>query len=385
MKIATNITRSNVGGITVSNINFLNSIHDTGKGVVAFELVSARCLKGATAFSHFSSEWFEHNIINIFDKPIFRVIEKVKNIKELELEYRPIIDLIKKNLKESGANVAFLNGTYYIPWLISIAASELKIPIVLRYAGVYSREMDKFDIAPATKKMFLEIEGSFQKTASYFIFPSTLCREEVKKQLLDDKQKEKMLKRSFVIPNPVNIPKGIKLAPNRERKIAAIGRWDPIKNFSAFFAIHKILLKEKWPHQAKFVTVGGKIPSLPKTIDRLKSVPHGKIYEFYASQGLIISPSTFETFGNVPMEAICLGVPVLINKNMGCADVLKRVGLSEMVMSFDDLRAVAQRAKILCGSKIPEVKIKAIRKILNPENINKRIMSVLRRAVKNKK
>lgn len=101
MKIATNITRSNVGGITVSNINFLNSIQGVGKGVVAFELVSARCLKGATAFSHFSPEWFEHNIINIFDKPIFRVIEKVKNIKELELEYRPIIDLIKKNLKKA--------------------------------------------------------------------------------------------------------------------------------------------------------------------------------------------------------------------------------------------------------------------------------------------
>lgn len=382
MKIATNITRSNVGGISVSNINFLNHIHKTGEGVVAFELVSGRHFKGTTAFSHFSQEWFDHNIINVFDKPIFKAIKKAKNIKDLTHEYGGIIKVIKRILKKNEVDVVLLNGTYYIPWLISIAAHELKIPMVLRYAGVYSLEMDMFDIPKKEKKLFFEIEKSFLKRVKFFIFPSTLCREAAKKQLKISGKAIINNKNNFIISNPVNVPRGLKISSASERKIAAVGRWDYIKNFPAFFKLHKELLKENWKHEATFVTAGGKIPGLPKTIKRLKSVPYSEIFKFYAQQGLIVSPSHFETFGNVPMEAVCLGVPVLVNENMGCVDVLKKAGLSEMVMPFADIRKVAERAKDIYGKKIPLAKINYIKKMLSPEKINKEILSVLKKAVK---
>jgi glycosyltransferase involved in cell wall biosynthesis len=385
MKIATNITRSNVGGITVSNINFLNSIHNSGKGVVAIELVSARHFKGASAFRHFSPEWFDHNIVNVLDRPIFKAVAAAKNVKDLEREYRPVIKTIAKILKDSGVDVVFLNGTYYIPWLISIAAKGLGLPIVLRYAGVYSREMEKFSLPPEAKKVFLEIERSFIKRADHFVFPSSLCRREVESQFSSKGERDKLEKNSSIIPNSVNLPKHIKLEPGRDRRIAAVGRWDPIKNFPTFFKLHRLLLKDGWDHDARFVTVGGKIPGLPKTVKRLKSLPHGRIYEFYASQGLIVSPSHFETFGNVPMEAVAMGVPVLVNENMGCVDVLRKAGLAEMAMPFDDLKAVAERVKELCGRPIPKAKTDIVKRLLSPENINKRLLSVLKKAARHKK
>lgn len=373
MKIATNVTRDYLGGITISNINFLNSLHGKGKGIVGIELNAKRYMQGATAFWHLSPEWFGHNIINIHDIPLKKAIYRSKNLKDLEREYRPIIKIIKDILSKEKPDVVFLNGTYYIPWLISVAAYELDIPIVLRYAGVYSKETE--NEKPKAKKFFSDIEKSFQKRASYFIFPSHLCKEVVEKEIA-----KKEIKKAFVIPNPVTAPVVDNSPKSVERRIAAVGRWDTIKNFKDFFEIHKILKKEGWKHEASFVTGGSEIKSMPKTINRFASMTHDELIKFYSSQGLIISPSIFETFGNVPMEAACMGIPVLVSDNMGCAEILKMAGLENMVMSFSDLKKVAQRAKELCGQQIMPKQINNLRKFLNPQVINAEVASILREA-----
>lgn len=376
MRIATNVTREYMGGITISNINFLNSLHGQGGSVIGLELNAKRYIQGATAFWHFPPEWFEHNIINIHDMPIQKAIYSSVNLKDLEKKYWPVIEIIKDVLKKDKPDIVFLNGTYYIPWLISIAAYELKIPIVLRYAGVYSKETEKSK--PKARKFFSEIEKSFQKRVSYFIFPSHLCRDLVEKEVAKRK-----IKKSFIIPNPVRIPSSMNaIQRSVERRIAAVGRWDGIKNFGAFFEIHKILNKDGWKHEASFVTSDAKIKSMPKTINRLAPMTHDGLFRFYSSQGLIISPSLFETFGNVPMEAACLGIPVLVSDNMGCAEVLKMAGLENMVISFSDLNKVAKRAKELCGQQIMPKQINNLRKILDPNVINDEVLAVLKEAAK---
>jgi glycogen synthase len=79
---------------------------------------------------------------------------------------------------------------------------------------------------------------------------------------------------------------------------------------------------------------------------------HNELLRFYSAQGLIICPSLFETFGNVPMEAVCMGIPMLVSENMGYADILKMSGLDNMLMSFDDPKKIAIRVKELCGQQI---------------------------------
>ncbi len=376
MKIATNVTREYLGGITRSNVNFMDSLNGRGRGVIGIELNGRRYMQGPTIFRHFHPDWFKHHIVNIHDIPINKAINSSKNLKDLEKKYRPIIKIIKEILIKDKPDVVFLNGTYYIPWLISIAAFELKIPIVLRYAGVYSKETESFK--PKARKFFNEIEKSFQKRVSHFIFPSRLCMDVVEKEIV-----KKQIKNAFIIPNSFKVPESKSVFNSVDRRIAAVGRWDKIKNFKSFFDIHNTLKKEGWAHEASFVTGDSKIKNIPKTINRFTSMTHDELLKFYSSQGLIICPSLFETFGNVPMEAVCMGIPVLVSENMGCAEVLKTAGLSNMVMSFNNPKDVSKRVKELCGQQILPRQINNLRKILDPKAINAKIMSILRDAINN--
>lgn len=371
MKIATNVTREYLGGISRSNINFIDSLSGKNEEIIGIELNSRRYMQGPIIFRHLCPSWFNHHIVNIHDIPIKEMIESSKNLKDLEKKYRPIIKIIKEIFKKDKPNVLFLNGTYYIPWIISIAAHELKIPIVLRYAGVYSKETENFK--PKARKLFSEIEKSFQKRVSHFIFPSRLCLDVVEKEIL-----KKEVKNVSIIPNSFKISEDKLVFKSVERRIAAVGRWDKIKNFRSFFKVHDILKKEGWIHEAFFVTGNSKIKNMPKTINRFSSMTHDELLKFYASQGLIVCPSTFETFGNVPVEAVCMGIPVLIGDNMGCAEVLKMSGLSNMVMSFKDPKKVSERVKELCGQQILPKQINNLRKILDSKAINAEIMSILR-------
>ncbi len=223
------------------------------------------------------------------------------------------------------------------------------------------------------RKFFNEIEKSFQKTVSYFIFPSRLCQTVVEKEVI-----KKKIKRSSIVPNPINLPANDSTLWTTERRIAAVGRWDRIKNFETFFKIHKKLLKSDWHHEASFVTGEAKIKNMPKSINRLSSMNHEEITKFYSAQGLIICPSHFETFGNVPIEAACMGVPVLVSENMGCAEILKNAGLGNMIISFDDMDKVVERVKSLCGQQILPKQINNLRKVLDAQVINAEINSILR-------
>lgn len=84
MKIATNVTREYLGGITRSNVNFMDSLNGRGKGVIGIELNSRRYMQGPTIFRHFHPDWFKHHIINIHDISINKAINSSKNIKDLE-------------------------------------------------------------------------------------------------------------------------------------------------------------------------------------------------------------------------------------------------------------------------------------------------------------
>jgi glycosyltransferase involved in cell wall biosynthesis len=376
MRIAMNVTREFLGGITTSNINLLSFLNGKGRGVIGIELNARRHIRGATAFWHLSPDWFEQHIINIHDMQIMENVRKCKNIKDLEKRYRPIINMVKKIMDREMPDVVLLNGTYFMPWIVSIAAHELQIPIVLRYAGVLSRETAH--MTPKPRKIFLDMEKSFQKRTYSYIFPSHLVKDVVEKEVYQSK-----LKHYFVIPNPVNIPSDFS-APSRsvERRIAAVGRWDHIKNFQAYFEIHKILKKQKWNHAATFVTRAEKIKGIPKTIDRLAPMTPQGLWRFYTTQGLIISPSRFETFGNVAMEAAWLSIPVLVSDQMGCAEILKIAGLEKMVMPFDDLKAVSVRVKELCGQYILPKQLNNLRSQLDPQTINEQIYGVLREAAR---
>lgn len=373
MKIAINLTRDNVGGITSSNLNLVNYLYKLDYEFIGLELTSRIYMKGPALFRHFNPEIFDHHIINIHHLPLMDVLKHSKKLGDTQNAYREAIKIIRGILNETRPNAILLSGTYYMPWLISIAAKKENIPVALWYSGVLSKETEHYP--DKIKKLFQSMEKSVVKNSTQIIFPSRLCKKTVEELVVKSK-----IRNSYVIPNPVasifTDPSAVDASI--ERRIAAVGRYSKIKNFNKFFELHRELQKRKWQHTASFVTnPNADLKKMPKTIETLPSMTAEGLKKFYLSQGLIVCPSIFETFGNVPMEAACLGIPVLVSDAMGCAEVLEKVGLSNMVISFDDIGKVSDRVQELCGQSILPKQLNVLKKILDNNFVSEEIRAVL--------
>ena len=245
--------------------------------------------------------------------------------------------------------------------------------MVLWYSGVLAKETEQY--SPKFRRMFLWIEKEIVKNASKIIFPSELCKKTVEELVT-----KKKIKNGHVIPNPMAsiFTDPSVVDESEDRTIAGVGRYSKVKNFDVFFQLHLELQKRKWRHTASFVTnPDANLEHMPKSIMRLPSMKSPELKNFYLKQGLVICPSVFETFGNVPMEAACLGIPVLVNETMGCAEVLRKVGLENMVISFDDISKVADRVEQLCDQSILPKQLNALKKILDTNVVSEQIRLVL--------
>jgi glycosyltransferase involved in cell wall biosynthesis len=373
MKIAINLTRESVGGITSSNLNLINYLYRNDYEFAGIELNSRTYLKGAAVFRHLDPDLFDHNIININQLPLLEILSRSKNLNDVKNAFAETIKIARKIIKQSKPDVILLSGTYYIPWILSMAAKKEKIPVVLWYSGVLVKETE--DMSEKNRAIMLEMEKSINKNASKIIFPSLLCKKTVEKEVV-----KTSIDNSYIIPNPVSniFVDPVALDTSIERRISAVGRYVKIKNFDMFFKIHKELKKRKWRHTASFVTsLGADLKKMPKTIETLPPMTAEGLKKFYLSQGLVICPSIFETFGNVPMEAVCLGIPVLVSDKMGCAEILKKVGLENMVISFDDIKKVTDRVQQLCGQSILPRQINALKSILDSNFICEEVRAVI--------
>ncbi len=373
MKVAINLTREKVGGITSSNINLINYLYKLNYEFTGIEMVSRVHTEGPALFRSFSPEIFDHHIISIHHLPLQRILRRSNSLQDIVKAYREPIKIMRSILRKNRPDVVLLNGTYYLPWLISIAAKKEKIPVVLWYAGVLAKETEHYK--PKLRKMFLGIEKAIVKNAFSLVFPSELCKKTVENLVVKRK-----ITNGHVVPNPMAsiFTDPSVVDESEDRTIAAVGRYSKIKNFDVFFQLHQELKKRNWRHTASFVTnPDADLATIPKSIVRLPSMKADELKRFYLKQGLIICPSTFETFGNVPMEAACLGVPVLVNENMGCAEILRKVGLSNMVISFDDISKVADRVEQLCDQEILPKQLNELKKLLDTSFVSEEIRLVL--------
>ena len=373
MKIAINLTREKVGGITSSNINLINYLYKLNYEFTGVELISRVHMEGPAIFRSFAPEIFDHHIISIHHLPLKNILRRSNSLQEVKKAYLEPIRIIRKILRENRPDVVLLSGTYYLPWLISIAAKAEKIPIVLWYSGVLTKEVE--DQPTKIRRIFLWVERAIINNASKIIFPSELCKKTVEELVTKRK-----IKNGQIIPNPMAsiFTDPAVVDDSEDRTIAAIGRYSKIKNFDKFFDLEVELQKRNWRHSATFVTnPDANLEKMPKSIKLLPSMKPEELKKFYLKQGLIICPSEFETFGNVPMEAACLGVPVLVNETMGCAEILRKVGLENMVISFDDISKVANRVEQLCDQEILPKQLNELKQLLDTNSVSEGIRLVL--------
>jgi len=68
-----------------------------------------------------------------------------------------------------------------------------------------------------------------------------------------------------------------------------------------------------WRRYAELAGVAGRVRFPPRRAD---------IVSYYAAADAVVAPSFYEPFGMVPLEAVACGVPVIITRQMGVAEVL---------------------------------------------------------------
>lgn len=376
MKIATNVHQDAFGGITISNLALFDWLEDKDVTIVGVEYVNARHFLGAFIFRHYLPSFFRHHIINGIDIMPNYSWETIRNPRK---QWGILIETTKEILRNEAPDIVLINGTYSFPWILAQAAHELGIPIVLRYAGILQKEITNKGYF--VRKRLLVYERWIGSVAHAIIFPSTLCRKVVEREILCHP-----VKSGVVIPNPVTLKEVPRAHPKRKARyiIAAIGRWTAIKNFQAFLALHTSLQSEKWPHRAIMVTsYWDEKFGIPETIERRSSMSQEDLRAFYRSIDLLVVPSHFETFCNVAAEALVHGCSVLVSENVGIADVLRKSGLSRMIIpSFDDPAVVVAAVKRLAQAPLTKKEQRSIASILNPQGIHEDIIDVLERVLR---
>lgn len=376
MKIATNVHRDAFGGITISNLALFDWLEGGEDTIVGIEYMVTRRSQGAIIFRRYEPSFFSHHIITALDILERYPWEKVWGPRQLRKRWNTLVESTKEVLRKEAPDVVLINGTYFAPWILTQAAEELGIPIVLRYAGVLQQEISHKPFL--TRQRLLVYERSIAASADEIIFPSTLCREVVEKTIMGEK-----IDYGTVIPNPVN--PGV-WAAHRSRgryTIAAVGRWTSIKNFPAFTAFHNELLRTRWPHRAILVTSRRAPDSdMPETIERKDSMSHEELLKFYRSIDLLVVPSYFETFCNVAAEAVVLGTTVLVSEHVGFSEILRKAGLGRMVIpSFDDPAVVARAVRRLAKTRVTKAERDAVAALLDPQRVHDGILKVLKRVI----
>ncbi len=255
----------------------------------------------------------------------------VDSIDGFKKRVSPLIAGIEKIIKEEKIDLSVSQGTYFLPWCGLQAALETRVPIIEKYAGVlFLEENYKSGATSEILGLFKSLESSFNHSDVFTIFPSELTRKTVRELYGENKGG------SVVIPN------GIAEEFFRERNngdinehIGYIARYDAIKNPEFMDRLALYLSKKGMDLGVHLVTENkntNRTYSDNVTIHNIMDTR--KLREFYQAMGVILCPSYFETFGNVPAEAVASGTPALISNRMGVGEVFKKIGLDKFIIDF---------------------------------------------------
>jgi glycosyltransferase involved in cell wall biosynthesis len=97
--------------------------------------------------------------------------------------------------------------------------------------------------------------------------------------------------------------------------------------------------------------------------------------------GIVISPSHFETYGNVAKEALATGTPAIVSPNMGVSETFNKLGLNDWVVDFNSVKSVYNKIENIIGEPVSEKTREKMKKLYIPPKIFSEIVSILNNAV----
>ncbi len=246
------------------------------------------------------------------------------------------IQVYEKIIAEEEIDAVVVNGTYIVPRCLLQAAKRANLPVMTYYHGILTKEIsfsDKKDLLP-----FCEIlEKTFISDSDSFIFPSNLTHRLVEKKFGVLHQPH------VVIPNGVPesffeygedmIPLGAE-----KKQVGFVMSRSKVKNkdFVLSFAKEN---KEKW-NVVDIHLISRRIGDKDKKLLDSYGViihnerEHSDLPHFFSSLDILLSPSYFETYGNIVQECLACWVPVLVSATMGVCEILRKIGLEGMIYDF---------------------------------------------------
>lgn len=373
IKVLTGVRVAQTAGIAQVVFSFLGFIEQGKKdnlNVVAVDIINGEKETYKKVINK------KTGIISITTKvpQIGEVVKKAKNINEVQQAYEQVIACYQKAIRQENPDLVLVNGTFFMPWCLLIAAERENIPAVLHYHGVLTKEVVNWP-APQ-RKIFLAMEKTFDKKNLFYIFPSQITKQIVEKEVFGHK-----IKRAVVLANPVSEHFFTEKNKRKNMNIGIVSRWTGIKNI----AFCKQLAKYNHKNGSKFVLnvicdlkpEHVEYKKLAKYVKFHKPKSNKKLASFYRNMSVVISPSHFETYGNVAKESIACGTPAIVSCNMGVSETFNKLGLQDWVISFDSVEDVYEKIENVMGETVhADIKNK-LKESYAPHKIFGQIVSTL--------
>lgn len=372
MKILTNIRSSKVSGISQALNSFLSFVENRKKKntkIIGVDVSTGRFSRTKTSEGRFSL------ISSALDIPqIGKAVADSQNLDDLKRIYKEAIEQYKIAIKEEKPDIVLVNGTYYLPWCLYLASKEIGVTTVLHYHGSISKETEHWQEKP--RKIFNEMEKSFDSKDLFYVFPSALTKQVVENEVFGHS-----IEKCSILPNAVPLHFFDQKVNRCKKNIGIICRWTKIKNIEFFNKLAKYNQKKGSQHTINVITDLKKNALPRQALDGMvkfrRPMESNEMGKFYSKMGVILSPSFFETYGNVPQEAIASGVPALVSSNMGVAEIFKQLGLAEFITDFASMPAAYERIKDVSGQAISQDVREKMKELLSPEIIHRQMLNIL--------
>lgn len=362
MKILCNISSNNIGGV----VNYLKGIVKAVEIDSDFMIVGIEVTKKPKVFNPDILGRIKYRPFvypEFYKRDLF---EDAKNYSMMAAKMRPIIDWMKKEIQHEKPDLLLLYGTFWVPWCLLKAAEELQVPVIHYYAG--SLVLETLGYRKYQKNIFLRMERDFDShSIKSHIFPSEIARRKIEREVYG-----KQLLNSVIIHSGIDTGYFIEKQESLN-KIGFVFRWTEVKNTKMVLDLIRINKERGSILEFNIVTdlkeTQKDYEIVSKDCNLIPPMDYEDLASFYSNCSVIVSPSNFETFGNVPLEAIFNGTPALINKNMGVAEIFQKLGLDDLIIKFDDPMTVFQHILDTQGRAIPVEVRNSIRERFSLEKI----------------
>lgn len=375
MKILTNIRFNRVAGIAQSLSSFINFVESKKNSKIKIVGVDVSGAVGPKRFS-------EGSFSLISSKPespsIVDTIKSSSHIADIQKNYEQVIEAYRNAIIQESPDVILINGTYYLPWCLLQASKEFSIPTILHYHGSITKETEHWK-QEAHRRLFREMERQFDLPNLFYIFPSNLTKAVVETDVF-----RHPIDKFSVLPNPVPSHFFTKKPRGKRKRIGIVGRWTRIKNPNFIGRLARYNDKHGSEYDLNIVSDLQNNSNPHKQLARYatfkRPMNNERLSQFYSSMGIVISPSYFETYGNVAKEALASGVPALVSSQMGVAETFRELGLDDWITDFRSVRNVYSKIREVSGQEVPD----SVRSLLQEKHgsnyIHSKMLNILKSA-----